>query len=119
MVRNLAPGLFLCALVLTSCGDNRIITVSPSSADAQDFPNGIVSFRADGVSSPTWCIGSASGMCNGNIASVATIDTTGHAQCLSGRTGTATILAGAGLRRSLPDGGGQLSRFGSAQLVCP
>ena len=100
------------------CGQSSVV-VSPASADAQNFPGGMVSFSATGVSNPTGCIGTASGMCNGNVASIATIDTTGRAQCLSGRSGTVTVLAGRGMRISNPDGGFQLSPFGSAQLTCP
>ncbi len=119
MLRNLTAGLVLYVFLLTSCGDNQRITVSPPSADAQNFPNGIVQFSAVGVSSPTWCIGSRGGVCNGNIVSLATVDATGRAQCLGGHTGTVTILAGVGIRSLIPDTGAQLSTFGSAQLTCP
>lgn len=119
MIRTLIPGILLAASFLAGCGGSQPITVSPASADAQNFPNGIVQFTAAGVSSPTWCIGSGSGQCNGNIASVATVDATGHAQCLAGQSGTATVLAGTGGRMILPDGGMQFSHFGSAQLTCP
>lgn len=95
------------------------VAVSPANADAQNFPGGIVPFSAMGVSNPTWCIGTASGMCNGNIATVATIDASGHAQCLSGMSGTVTVLAGTAGRVTIPDSGFQLSPFGSAQLTCP
>lgn len=119
MIRCLTPGIFLAALLLSGCGNNSLVTVSPASADAQNFPNGIVQFKATGVTSPTWCIGTASGVCDGNIATIATIDINGQAQCLAGHTGTVTILAGTGGRMINPDGGMQLSHFGSAQLTCP
>jgi hypothetical protein len=119
MIRKLTPGIFLAALFLSGCGSNSPISVSPATADAQNFPNGIVQFKATGVTSPTWCIGSSNGTCNGNIASIATIDTTGQAQCLAGRSGTVTILAGTGGQVMNPDSGMQFSRFGSAQLTCP
>ena len=115
----------LCALFFaTGCGQNRVVTVTPASADAQKFPNGVVQFTATGVSSPKWCIGTPNGMCNGNIAALATVDSTGRAQCLAGPagtplSGTVTVLAGTGLRMTNPDGGAQLSTFGSAQLTCP
>lgn len=105
-------------LLTAGCGQNSV-GVNPASADAQNFPGGMVSFSATGVRNPTWCIGTASGMCNGNIASIATIDTTGHAQCLPGRSGTVTVLAGMSRGMHNPDGGFQLSPFGSAQLMCP
>ncbi len=119
MIRKLTPGIFLTAVFLTACGSNQPITVSPASADAQNFPNGIVQFTATGVMSPTWCIGRSNGSCNGNIASIATIDINGQAQCLAGHSGSVTILAGTGGRVMNPDGGMQFSHFGSAQLTCP
>lgn len=119
MIRTLIPGILLAASFLAGCGGNQPITVSPASADAQNFPNGVVQFKAAGVTSPTWCIGTANGSCNGNIASIATIDINGQAQCLAGHSGTVTVLAGSGMHMTIPDGGGQLSHFGSAQLTCP
>jgi hypothetical protein len=104
MIRKLIPGMLLTVLFLTACGSTRPITVSPASADAQNFPNGIVHFKATGVTSPTWCIGTANGSCNGNIASIATIDVNGQAQCLAGHSGTVTILAGSGGQVMNPDG---------------
>ena len=119
MIRKLTPGIFVAAWFLSGCGSNSPISVSPAVADAQNFPNGIVPFKATGVRSPTWCIGRADGSCNGNIASIATIDINGQAQCLAGRSGTVTVLAGTGGRSMNPDGGMQFSHFGSAQLTCP
>lgn len=105
-------------LLTAGCGQNNVV-VSPASANAQNFPGGMVSFSATGVRNPTWCIGAASGMCNGNIAAIATIDTAGHAQCVPGKSGTVTVLAGTANPMSTPDVGFQLSPFGSAQLTCP
>ncbi len=118
MTRKLAPGILLALSFVAGCGSSQPITVSPASADAQNFPNGIVQFTATGTRSPTWCIGSANGSCVGNIASIATVDINGKAQCLAGHTGSVTILAGTGARVTNPDGGAQLSHFGSAQLTC-
>jgi hypothetical protein len=106
--------------LLAGCGQNRVVTVTAASADAQNFPNGIVQFSAMGISSPTWCIGTTDGRCNGNISAGATVDGNGRAQCLPGATsGTVTVLAGTGGRVTNPDGGMQLAHFGSAQLTCP
>jgi hypothetical protein len=119
MIRKLIPGIFSALFFLSGCGSNQPISVSPASADAQNFPNGIVQFTALGVSSPTWCIGGSDGRCNGNIVAVASIDSSGRAQCNPGRNGTVTVLAGVGGRVMNPDGGMQFSRFASAQLTCP
>lgn len=125
-------GLFLFMFFVTvSCGDNRVtaIAVSPSTADAQSFPGGVVQFTASGtysgsskpgpVTNLTWCIGTASGQCNGNIAAAAQIDASGRAQCVLNQTGTVTVLAGTGGQVSNPDGGPQLRVFGTATLTCP
>lgn len=105
--------------ILVACGQHGPITISPVSADAMNFPGGVVSFAASGVTNPTWCIGTTSGRCNGNIASAALIDSSGHARCLQGASGTVTVLAGMGVQRGNPDQGEQLSAFGKAQLTCP
>jgi len=115
-----------------ACGNSKLtsVNVSPAIADAQNFPNGMVQFSASGTYSSsskvvplanlTWCIGTSSGTCNGNIASVATVDNHGLAQCLPGaKAGVATILAGSGGHVGNPDGGSTLAVFGSAQLTCP
>jgi hypothetical protein len=122
------------ALVLSGCGSSRqlqSVSLGPSSADAKNFANGQVSFSAMGTytkpPSPTpltssdvfWCIGDSSGMCNGNIVTGASIDSSGLAQCIAPFSGTVTILAGTSSVPSLPDGGRQLKIFGSAQLTCP
>jgi len=103
--------------------------VSPQTADAQDFPNGQVQFTALAhfhdphqdlpMFTLTWCVGSADGRCNGNVASVATVNGNGLAQCQPGLVGTATILAGIGPMKPVGDGGQQLQLFGSARLTCP
>jgi hypothetical protein len=114
-----------------ACGSDKLtsVSVTPATADAQNYPGGVVQFSATGMfsnsSKPTpltnvtWCVGTTGGMCNGNIASAASVDGRGRAQCLGGMTGTVTVLAGTGGTVSNPDGGRQLSVFGSAQLRCP
>ena len=109
----------LAAVILDACGQNAV-HVSPAVADAKNFTGGVVSFTANGVSNPTWCIGTTEGFCNGFILGVpATIDSSGHAQCVQGESGTITVLAGRGTRVRIPDRGEQLSAFGTAQLTCP
>ena len=66
-----------------------------------------------------WCVGTSNGNCNGNIASVASVSSSGVAKCLPGATGAATILAGSGTPAGVPDIGFPLRVFGSAQLTCP
>ena len=108
------------AVILASCGSsNSMIRVSPAVADAKNFPAGVVTFTASGASKLTWCIGTMNGVCNGFISSPAFIDSTGHAQCVQGQSGTVTVLAGTGAKAGLPDTGVQLSQFGTAQLTCP
>jgi len=113
-------GISMLALALIGCGQNKTSTIGviPAFAEAQNFPGGVVPFTATGVPNPTWCIGTTSGHCNGNIASAASIDSGGHALCSQGRSGTVTVLAGTDLTNGLPDTGGQLSAFGNAQLTC-
>lgn len=118
MLRLLPPAVMLCLLLLVGCGQSKV-AVTPGSADAQDYPNGVVPFTATGISSPTWCIGTSSGQCNGNVVSLATIDSSGRAQCVTGHSGTVTVLAGKAIPPMNPDAGMQLSPFGSAQLTCP
>src|SRR5713226_1094460 len=113
------------------CGNSKLtsVTISPATADAQNFPGGQVQFTATGTFSgsskqvqlknTTWCVGSSSGMCNGNVASAATIDGNGLAQCTGGLVATVTILAGKGHSMVIPDGGQQLDVFCTAQLTCP
>ena len=94
---------------IVGCASSRqlqSVTLSPASADAQNFPNGQVSFTATGAftkaPSPVqltskdvmWCAGSSGGMCVGNINPGVTVDQNGLAQCLPGFAGTATISRG-------------------------
>ncbi len=125
----------LVMLGIAGCGSGRqlqSVAMAPASADAQNFPNGQVSFAATGAFSKppspvqltsndvTWCVGSNSGRCVGNINPGATVDQNGLAQCVPGFTGTATVLAGTGSFSNMnPDGGSQLKIFGAAQLTCP
>ena len=126
--------VFALALLALGCGATRqlqAVSLSPTSADAQDSANGQVQFTATGSfnkpPSPApltnndvrWCVGDSSGTCPGNISAGATVDQHGVAQCVPGFSGTATILAGKGTPAMSPDGPSQLSVFGTAQLACP
>ncbi len=125
--------LLLSAAAMLNCGNSRHLTginVTPATADAQSFPGGQVPFAATGIynqspspqqldaSSVTWCVGSSTGTCDGNIIIPVTVQN-GVAQCNQGFTGTVTILAGTQPIMSNPDGGSQLKVFGTAQLTCP
>jgi hypothetical protein len=126
--------LLVTSLLSFGCGSGRqlkSVTLSPGTADAHSFANGQVPFSATGkFSKPpspqpltgkdvTWCVGSSSGVCAGNINPGATVDQNGLAQCVPGFSGTATILAGKATLAMNPDRGAPMSIFGAAQLTCP
>jgi hypothetical protein len=118
-------------LAMSGCGNSKLasVSLSPMVADAQNFPGGQVQYTATGtysnsskvvpLSNVTWCVGSPTGMCNGNIAAAASVDGSGLAHCNNTVAGTVTILAGTGGSGVMPDGGHQLTVFGTAQLTCP
>ncbi len=119
--------LFLVTGMLLACGSSRSlqsVTVSPATAansQAQFTATGTYNTSPTSVditASTTWCIGSSNGICDGNIAQGATVSA-GLAQCLSGFSGTVTVLAGQAGSMTLPDQGTPLKPYGSAQLTCP
>jgi len=138
--RSLAP-LVLLFLAALSCGSHQLksVTLQPSSADAKNFTNGQVQFTAKGTfsdsSTPvtltskdvTWCIGEmtnvanpTAGVCIGNVSPFAVVDQNGLAQCTNAPVqGTGYILAGKATPPMNPDGGAQMTVFGSATLTCP
>ena len=88
---------FACLFLTIGCGSTprtlQSVTVSPTLADAQDFPNGQVQFVATGHfnKAPTsvtpfqlssWLV---------SQAGIATIDQNGLASCIPGQSGIATI----------------------------
>jgi len=126
--------VFLAAILTSGCGSSRqlqSVNLSPTAADAQNYPNGQVSFKATGTFSQppspspltsqdvVWCVGLSSGQCAGNVNPGATVDTNGVAQCGSGFVGTTYIMAGTAGKPMNPDGGQPLKIFGAAQLTCP
>jgi hypothetical protein len=131
---SMSAGL-LWLLTLSGCGGGRqlrSVTLSPPTADAQNFSSGQVPFVATGTFSDPpspvtltskdvlWCIGGSDGSCVGNINPGATVDQTGLVQCNPGFTGIATVLAGTQSSVMMnPDQGSQLKIFGSAKLTCP
>jgi hypothetical protein len=109
------------------------ITVFPSP-EPLGFPAGQVQFAAVAsysqppspvpfTNSPeiVWCVGNTEGHCVGFVNPGATIDASGLAKCMSGFSGSVTVLAGKPETQvpQLPDLGIQLSIFGKAQLTCP
>ena len=130
--------LLLCTTFMTvACGSGprgqlQTVTLSPATANAQQFPDGQVSFTASGIFSNSqtpvpltskdvfWCVGSSSGQCDGFILPGAQVAQTGVAQCSPSFAGTVTVLAGTMSGTApMPDMGQQLKIFGSAKLTCP
>ena len=131
--------LLLTLLVVTlACGSSRTlqsVSVMPAAANAQNFPSGQVSFTATGTFSKppspqkltgqdvTWCVGVTAGSCAGNIAVGVTVDQNGVASCFANPPGglpkTWIVMAGKAMPAMMPDGGSQMTVFGSAQLTCP
>ena len=114
------------ANILLACGNSRSlqsVRISPAAATSQAQFSATGTYNhsptsADITATTSWCIGSAGGVCDGNIIAGATV-TAGLAQCLTGFTGTVTVLAGQAGPMGNPDGGSQLKPFGAAQLTCP
>jgi hypothetical protein len=118
-------------LGMLGCGNSRLtaVSLSPAVANAQNFPGEQVQFSATGtfggsskpvpLTNVTWCIGTPTGMCNGNIAAPASVDAKGLAHCNNIAAGTVTVIAGKGGPPPNPDGGRQLTVYGTAQLICP
>lgn len=122
------------AFVLLACGSSshmlQTVTVTPATADAQNFPSEQVQFTATGhfnstpmsVSplSATW------GACFQSAATTAvTVTANGIAECTSGATGTFTIWAFSSNPSQVncnaitACGGGCGRITGTAELTCP
>lgn len=130
--------LLTLSLVGVGCGSSRSlqsVSVMPSTANAQNFTGGQVPFTATGTFSKppspqkltsqdvAWCVSQTAGTCPGNIAVGATVDQNGVASCLanppSGLPKTWIVMAGKAMPSMMPDGGSQMTVYGSAQLTCP
>lgn len=139
--------LGLAGCMFLACGGSpgqiQSITLSPPSADAQNYPNGKVPFVATGHynAAPTtvtplqasWGVASEQlvngvetfGFANGALS----VDTNGVAQCTAGASGTYAVGAWVNLAVNGPPPGcpsgpfGQpyacLAVLGTAQLTCP
>jgi len=134
-----SPGLVAC--IMLGCGSRQIqsLTVSPASADAQNYPGGKVPFVATGHYNmgPTtvtplqanWSVLSEQ-VLNGVKTLLPTtdvsVDTNGVAQCAAGASGTYAVGAwvetnpsGAVCQVIGPFGAPCNSVLGTAQLTCP
>lgn len=109
-------------------GSNRMlqsIAVTPSNANAQNFAMGQVQFTATGTFSkpPSPALVPFSDPYSGSWGisnlSIATINQSGLAQCMPGKSGTVTITATASSNSAT--GMGQMSTAvqGTAKLTCP
>ena len=101
--------VLLAVILNPGCGSSRqlqSVSLSPATADAQNYSNGQVRFTATGTfskpPSPSpltskdvlWCVGLGAGQCAGNINPGATVDQDGVAQCGPAFVGTTHIMAG-------------------------
>jgi len=135
--------LFLLALVLAasftlSCGAGsqrsqgqdplQSITVSPATADAQDYPNGQVQFIATGYyTDPSRAVTPLSarwGTCYQEVStSEVSVTAAGVAQCAPGAVGTYTVWADDPPSNvyclAITACGGGCFVAGTAQLTCP
>jgi len=121
-------GLLLAtAIVLLACGASdrslQSVSVSPAAATspAQFAATGIYSqmpTSVDITSTTTWCIGSTSSLCSADVAAFAEV-TAGLAECVSGFSGTVTVLAGQAGPTPGVNQQAQMQPFGIAQLTCP
>jgi len=128
----LAVAVLACAAgPSNTTGILKSVSISPASADAQNYPFGLVQFTATGYyTTPplqvtplkaTW------GACyQGNPTTGVSVSKNGLAQCAAGSAGTFTVWAFAPSGSTGPCpaivsacGGGGCQVTGTAQLACP
>ncbi len=122
------------AIVLVNCGSSsglRSVTITPGTADAQNFPNGQVPFAATGVfagqgqSGPVnamWWNSQPWAMSTPIPATGFNITSAGVATCTGFLTGTFTLWATAPIDQTLPLSKMTKStpqRMATAQITCP
>lgn len=103
------------------------ITISPATADAQNYPSGQVQFTATGYyntqPSPVTPLSATWGVCEQNTPTTAvTVSNNGLAQCTSSAVGTYTVFAydfPNPTCLALTACGGGCTVEGTAQLTCP
>lgn len=130
MVRpnQLLPAVLIFAgiLIAAGCGSGnsprqlQSISLSPTSADAQNFPNGQVQFTATGTfTQPPSPAPTTPLSWNLSDATLATVSQNGVAQCKSGAVGATKVLALGGTAPCVGTGCAAALIVGSAQLTCP
>jgi len=101
------------------------VALSPTTADAQNYPNGKVQFSAvgyyEGKSSPTPLTPTSWGVCQQNAPTTAvTVSNNGVAQCAQGASGTFTVFGSVPtMCNAITACGGGCQVTGTAQLTCP
>ena len=118
------------AAPINTTGILNSITISPATADAQNYPAGQVPFIATGYystpPSPVTSLTATWGACSqDNPTSGVSVGTKGLAQCVAGSVGTYTVWAYAPSGQTACPafvnacGGGGCQDTGTAQLTCP
>jgi hypothetical protein len=108
-MKRYGPQFFLFLLVLAAaitlaCGSSpgrmlESVTLSPTQADAQNFPGGLVQFTATGTytkpPSPVMPLPASWGACDasGNSTTQVSVSATGLAQCATGASGIYEVWA--------------------------
>ena len=137
---RICAAIFLVAVALQALGcgsssimsnSNRVLqsmTISPATADAQDFANGRVQFMATGnfnkppspqqVTFQPPYTGGWSVMGSG-MQPIATIDANGLAQCGPGAVGMVTVQALASANAAMGTGATGVAVRATATLTCP
>jgi len=140
-MKQYAPQFFLFLLVLAAamtlaCGSSanhtlQSVAITPASADAKNYPGGLVQFTATGTysvpPSPVTPLAATWGTCDqgGNATSEVSVSASGLAQCASGAAGTYKVwafdLETGGYMCTVENacGGGCGRVTGTAQLTCP
>ena len=127
--------ILIVAVVLLSCGTSKhmlmSVSISPTTADALDYPNGQVPFTATGYytskPSPVTPFSATWGACDalGFSTTAVTVSSTGVAQCGSGTSGVFFVWgygsdAVGGTCGAVTACGGGCGRVtGTALLTCP
>lgn len=141
MQHRFLPGLFLLVLasaaaITLACGSSsphtlQSLSITPASANAQDYASGQVPFTAAGnyttQPSPVAPMSATWGACttDGSGTDAVTVSSSGVAQCASGSVGTYQVWAydmsstGATCNVINACGGGCGRVTGTAQLTCP